>query len=112
MSDYIRAKHLRALEICRAKVLACLRCGGSGIYHTYGECFRCGGAGVDPQQPKALAKSKRFQQQQAWAAQFGPDGNPLPYICPFCEHVIDHCRVKVCEKHRAEHRVNEMGQMA
>ena len=27
---------------------ACTRCGGSGVYHTYGACFRCGGNGEDP----------------------------------------------------------------
>lgn len=26
----------------------CWRCGGNGIYHTYGTCFRCGGQGTDP----------------------------------------------------------------
>lgn len=26
----------------------CDRCGGSGVYHTYGTCYRCGGCGVDP----------------------------------------------------------------
>lgn len=26
----------------------CDRCGGRGLYHTYGTCFRCGGAKVDP----------------------------------------------------------------
>lgn len=26
----------------------CGRCGGSGVYHTYGTCFRCGGKGYDP----------------------------------------------------------------
>mgnify|MGYP000694540562 CR=1 FL=1 len=25
--------------------------------------------------------------------------SPLPKICPFCEHVIDHCIVEVCEQH-------------
>lgn len=27
---------------------ACTRCGGSGVYHTFGACFRCGGRGADP----------------------------------------------------------------
>lgn len=26
----------------------CIRCGGRGIYGTYGVCFRCGGGGQDP----------------------------------------------------------------
>lgn len=24
----------------------------------------------------------------------------LPIVCPFCEHVIDHCRVVTCDKHK------------
>ena len=33
-----------------AKALAtpCYRCGGSGIFHTYGQCFRCFGQCIDP----------------------------------------------------------------
>lgn len=26
----------------------CVRCGGTGTFHTYGTCFRCGGDGIDP----------------------------------------------------------------
>ena len=66
-ADHLRAKTLRSIEIINSGKLACLRCGGSGIYHVFGECFRCGGAGIDPQQPAKPEKSKRMQQQRAWA---------------------------------------------
>jgi hypothetical protein len=26
--------------------------------------------------------------------------DPLPIVCPFCEHVPDNCEVRVCAKHR------------
>jgi hypothetical protein len=26
--------------------------------------------------------------------------DPLPIVCPFCEHVPDNCEVRVCEKHK------------
>jgi|SRR5215469_12527895 len=49
----------------KARVLAsgrvpCRRCGGYGIYHTYGRCFRCNGSRVDPVQAKNPAKTKKF----------------------------------------------------
>jgi hypothetical protein len=42
---------------------ACHRCGGSGVYHTYGACFRCGGNGSDPTGVR----------EWAFPAPFGPD---------------------------------------
>lgn len=108
-AGYVRAKHMRSLGVIRSGVFACLRCGGSGIYHTHGKCFRCDGSGVDPRPPKDIGKSKRWKQQQEWAAQFGADGMPLPRICPFCEHVIDHCVVRVCVSHQRERSCDEIG---
>lgn len=34
------------------KIIAvkCTRCGGSGIFHTFGACYRCGGNGWDPKE--------------------------------------------------------------
>lgn len=32
----------------RVARIACDRCGGSGIFHTYGICYRCGGSKYDP----------------------------------------------------------------
>lgn len=34
--------------------IPCTRCGGSGIFHTYGTCFRCGGQGIDPTERRWL----------------------------------------------------------
>lgn len=73
----VKAKHVRSLAIARSGKLTCWRCGGSGIYHTYGKCFRCDGSGVDPQQPKHPEKSKRMRAQREWAARFDADGNPI-----------------------------------
>lgn len=71
-----RALLVRQLQVVRSGALACLRCGGSGIYAHFGKCFRCGGAGIDPHQPKDPAKSKALRRQQEWAAKFTEDGRP------------------------------------
>lgn len=44
------------IEGSPAKVgaIPCTRCGGSGIFHTYGTCFRCGGQGIDPTERRWL----------------------------------------------------------
>jgi hypothetical protein len=73
----LKAKTARSVQIIKSGVLACLRCGGSGIYHIYGVCFRCGGSGVDPTQPRFPDKSKRLQQQREWAAHFTDQGDPI-----------------------------------
>lgn len=98
---YFHALHVRSLRVIRDGKLACLRCGGSGEYHTYGRCFRCDGSGIDPAQPKAPTKSKRLKQQREWASGFDEQGKPLPVMCPWCEHVIDNCVVRACAAHRS-----------
>lgn len=32
----------------KALAVPCTRCGGTGVFHTYGTCFRCGGWRTDP----------------------------------------------------------------
>lgn len=68
------AKHRHALAVIRSGKLTCSRCGGCGVYHTFGKCFRCGGSGVDPQQPKHPEKSKRIRQQREWAEKYDDRG--------------------------------------
>lgn len=109
-AGYLFALNARAVSVIQSGKLACLRCGGSGVYHTYGRCFRCNGAGIDPSQPAKPEKSKRVIQQRKWAATFNATtGRPLPRVCPFCDHVIDHCVVRVCAAHQAERGVDEFG---
>lgn len=84
-ADQHAALHLRRVQMAKSDKLACGRCGGSGIYHTYGTCFRCGGNGIDPAQPKHLDKSKKMAQQRAWAAMFRDDGKPVdPVMREMC----------------------------
>ena len=71
------ALFLRCLETVRGGLLACLRCGGSGIYAHYGTCFRCGGARTDPKQPKNPSKSRTLARQREWAARFDANGQPI-----------------------------------
>lgn len=60
---------------------ACHRCGGGGIYHTYGLCFHCGGRGIESAAnskqkfPNTLA---RIEQENAEAAAAASAAAALP----------------------------------
>lgn len=64
----------------------------------YEVCHKCAVTGL---------ASSEFARVGRWGGVtpvvFLPDAERLPAICPWCEHVIDNCRVVPCAKHAAEH---------
>ena len=50
-----------------ADIIACTRCGGTGIiaeyaYYQGGRCFRCGGSGNDPQKKQLLEPAEVYRE--------------------------------------------------